>query len=193
VGADAADEDRARRLLERARHGDLEAWTRLYQDSFEGLLRHVAYLTGEVHVAEDVVQETFARALASLATFDGRCSFRMWVRTIALNLVRKHWRKTSRGARALARLPEQVSSAGELDERICADQRADALAAALDTLPSHLREAFVVFELEGASAEEAGRVLGISAGNLRVRVSRARNRIREQLRAAGLLPSEGAS
>lgn len=67
-------------LVERARGGDMQAWARLYQDHWARLLRHVAYLTGDVATAEDLVQETFAQALASLARHDARPVLRVAAR-----------------------------------------------------------------------------------------------------------------
>jgi RNA polymerase sigma-70 factor (ECF subfamily) len=55
----------------------------------------------------------------------------------------------------------------------------------LATLPENLREAFVVRELEGLPVDEAAEVLGISPGNVAVRASRARARIRKELERLG--------
>ncbi len=60
-------------------------------------------------------------------------------------------------------------------------RRAEALVAVLDSLPGHLREAFVLRDLKRHSPAEAAEMLGISRGNLRVRATRARARIRREL------------
>lgn len=179
-------------LIDRAVDGDVEAWTRLYQDHFDALLRFVAYSTGNVAVAEDLVQEAFALALVGLRKFDGRSSFSTWMRGIANNLVRKHWRKKQRRTRAYARLEELAERIAlcrdeSPDAAVNRDERAEALLAGLETLPHHLREAFVLSDVHGMSAAEAGRQIGISPGNVRVRAARARARLREQFERLGMI------
>jgi RNA polymerase sigma-70 factor (ECF subfamily) len=193
-------EDRSRKspeqiteeLIDRALEGDVDSWTRLYQDHFDGLLRFVAYSTGDVGVAEDVVQEAFALALVGLHKFDGRSAFSTWMRGIAANLIRKHWRKKQRRTRAYARLGELAERIGQCredapDQNVLRDHRAEALLAGLETLPHHLREAFLLSDVHGLPAAEAGEHLGISAGNVRVRAARARARLRERFEDLGLV------
>jgi RNA polymerase sigma-70 factor (ECF subfamily) len=189
VGADAL----LAALVERARAGDMHAWARLYQDHWARLLRHVGYLTGDVTVAEDLVQETFAQALASLARYDARAPFFAWLRGIALNVVRKHWRTRGRRTRAYTKIEAQggLATTSDPEGGHLSKLRAQTLLAVLDDLPEHLREAFVLCDLRDMSTEEAAAELGISPGNLRVRATRARARIREALTELGWLsPAE---
>jgi len=189
----AADpEAREAELLGRARGGDIEAWSRLYQEHFDRVFRHVAYLTGDTSAAEDLVQEVFARAFVGLAQFEGRASFAGWLRGIAVNIVRKHWRSRYRGDQAMDRL--EVASA-ERSAGTDADpegahirqRRAEVLLAVLDTLPAPLREAFVLCDLQEMPVQAAAAELGVSPGNLRVRATRARARIRSELVRLGWL------
>ena len=60
----------------------------------------------------------------------------------------------------------------------------------MEALPDQLRVAFVLRDLEGLSPEEAALRLDITPGNLAVRATRARQRIRKQLIAWGILPGE---
>jgi RNA polymerase sigma-70 factor (ECF subfamily) len=188
-GIDAADsganEAIAATLVERAKAGDMQAWARLYQDHFDGLYRHLRYLTGECQAAEELVQETFVQALCCVARYDGRSRFSTWLHGIGLNVVRHHWRSQRSTAKAHARLTavEQLREQGGAppDREVLVRQRATALYAALEQLPIHLREAFILRELEGLPPNEAAEQLGITANNLAVRASRARMRLRKQL------------
>lgn len=196
-GKDASDVTDA--LVARARDGDVGAWARLYQDHFDLLFSDVGYLVCDAAVAEDVVQETFARALASLHRFGGRSSFSTWLRGIATNVVRKHWRTRSRRRRAYAQLEALSATApkadtGSPEATHIRRRKGDVLLAVLDTLPAHLREAFVLCDLREMATTEAAELLGISTGNLRVRASRARARIRRELSQLGWLkPEDGDS
>jgi RNA polymerase sigma-70 factor, ECF subfamily len=177
-------------LVERARGGDMHAWARLYQDHWARLLRHVGYLTGDASVAEDLVQECFAQALAGLARYDARAPFFAWLRGIALNIVRKHWRTRGRRTRAYTRIEAEASNvcvSGDPEGGHLSRLRAQTLLAVLDELPGHLREAFVLCDLRDMTTEEAAGELGISPGNLRVRATRARARIRVALTELGWL------
>lgn len=184
-------------LVERARGGDMQAWARLYQDHWARLLRHVGYLTGDAATAEDLVQETFAQALAGLARYDHRAPFFAWLRGIALNVVRKHWRTRGRRNRAYTRVEADADlmagGSGDPDAVHVSKLRAQTLLAVLEDLPEHLREAFVLCDLRDMSTEEAAQELGISPGNLRVRATRARARIRVALQELGWLAPEGGA
>ena len=173
-------------LVHRAQSGDMQAWARLYQDHFDGLYRHLRYLTGDPQAAEELVQETFVQALGCVGRYDGRSRFSTWLHGIGLNVVRHHWRSQRSTAKAHARLSavEQLRDFGGApgpDREVLVRQRARALYAALDELPIHLREAFILRDLEGLPPTEAAEQLGITANNLAVRASRARTRLRKHL------------
>lgn len=180
-------------LVQRAKAGEMSAWSRLYQDHYERVYRHVRALTGDAGLSEELVQETFVQALLKIASFDGRSMLSTWLHGVAINVVRNHWRSQRSTAKAHARL-EVIRSldAGvqPLDGALHQRQRVRALYAALELLPDHLRVAFVLRDLEGLAPEEAAEQLGISSGNLAVRASRARQRIRKQLVEWGVLPPQ---
>ena len=181
-------------LVQRARSGEISAWSRLYQDNFTRLYRHVRLLTGDRHVSEEVVQDTFVQAMLQISSFNSRSQFSTWLHGIAINIVRNHWRSRQRTVRAHARLTvvRALEAGGEEAEgALHRKQRVRALYAALDTLPEHLRLAFVLRDLEGLSPEVAAAQLDISANNLAVRATRGRQQIRKQLVEWGVLPPEG--
>ena len=179
-------------LVDRARGGDLDAWSRLYQEHFDRVFKHVAYLAGDVHAAEDLVQETFARAFVGLAQFAGRASFVGWLRGIAVNVVRRHWRSRYRGDQAMDRfetMHRDVVGGSDVDPEGAhlRQRRAEVLLAALATLPESLREAYVLCDLQELPVADAAAELGVTPGNLRVRASRARARIHAELVRLGWL------
>jgi RNA polymerase sigma-70 factor (ECF subfamily) len=189
----APDDD----LVAQAKAGPdrMDAWARLYQEYHTRIYRHVRFLVGNDAATEDVVQEVFARALVSLHAFDGRSSFSTWLHGIAVNVVRNHWRSHRNTETAHQRLRDIVVARGgahEIDRAHLCRRRAEVVYALLEDLPEHLREAFVLRDLEGFSPAEAATQLGITAGNLSVRVTRARERIRRELERIGwLAPRDG--
>jgi len=191
-GVDAVVAD----LVTRARAGDTEAWARLYQDHFDAMFKHICYLTGDPLASEDLVQEAFARAIASLPRFEGRSSFSTWLHGIAINVVRKHRdadRKSARTRSGAEQPPGSIPQGYEVERRHVLQRRAAALYAVLDRLPRHLREAFVLRDLEGLDVGEAAARLGVSEANLRVRAHRARERIHAALVGEGWIDPEAGA
>jgi RNA polymerase sigma-70 factor (ECF subfamily) len=178
-------------LIERARAGERDAWTRLYHEHFARLYHFVGHLTGDPCIAEDLTQEVFARAYVGLSRFNGRSKLFTWLCGIATNVVRKHWRYQRRhGGRGViaaepSTLPPSSRERADPEHRQEQRQRAAALRAALQTLPDHYREAFVLVAIRDLSPTEASLTLGISPGNVSVRVHRARARLRKQLATMG--------
>lgn len=184
-------------LVRRAQGGDDEAWTTLYRRTYNGLYRHVGYLVQDPVVAEDLAQESFARALCRLDRFDGRSCFETWLHGIGVNVVRTHWRGSGRRDRAHDRLARHLASetrprADDPELSHVRKQRAAALLGVVRELPPKLREAYVLLELREVPREQAAEQLGITAANLSVRASRARAKVREELCKLGWIVEESS-
>lgn len=179
-------------VVERARAGDMRAWSQLYHRHYERIYRRLCFFVGEPAVAEDLTQEAFARAVAALPRFDGRAAFSTWLFGIALNVARNFIRARDTQRRAEQRLAHLAALGdGEDVARSHLQQtRTDVLYAVLAGMPEHLREAFVLRELEGLSMADAATRAGVSANNMGVRVHRARERIRQELTRLGWLPAD---
>ena len=179
-------------LVRRAVDGDSRAWGELYRRTYRSLYRRLRYLVGDPDLAEDLAQEVFAQAGASLHRLDTRASFSAWLHAIALNLTRKHWRSRRNTRTAHDRLTAihevQAPGAGvDLEAQAEKRRRVAALYEVLGELPDTLREAFILRDLERLSAEEAAQQLGITPDNVWVRASRARAKIRQLLGQRGLV------
>lgn len=184
-------------LVAQAQRGDQSAWATLYRHTHNGLYRHLGYLVQDTAVAEELTQESFARASCQLDKFDGRSSFETWLHGIGVNVVRNHWRGSGRRSRAHERLARFMSSSasthiGDPELSHARKQRAAALLEVVAELPPKLREAYVLIDLRELPRDEAAAQLGITPGNLSVRVSRARAKVREALARLGWLNAEGS-
>jgi RNA polymerase sigma-70 factor (ECF subfamily) len=160
-------------LIERARRGDEIAIATLVRMAAPTALGAARRVTGDPALAEDAAQEAFLRAFRALLRYRPGSSFRAWVRTIAIRCAIDLMRR---------RRPEstltEVSSAGASEEARHED--ADLLREALRGLSPVDREIMLAREIEGVSDREISRRLDISVGAVRVRMHRARRRIRQR-------------
>ncbi len=173
----------------RARAGDRDVWSRLYQEHFDEVFQHVCYLTADPLLSEDLVQETFARAFSAIRRFDGRSSFATWVRGIASNVVRMHLRGRQTARRGKGRMPPPLPVPTPATRHLQQAQL-KALYHVLEKIPAHLREAFVLRDLQGLDPAEGASILAVSVGNFSVRASRARTLVRKELINLGWIESE---
>jgi len=176
---DGADE---RPLVARARAGEQAALDTLLAAHAPRLQRFLTTMLGCPERAADVCQDTLQRASARLDQLadDGR--FASWLLAIAANAARNTLRaevlRQHAGDEALAEVADARRSA--LSSLV---RREDAarVALAIDRLPIALREAFVLFAVEGLPYAEIAQVTGTSEGTLQVRVHRAKALLRTQL------------
>ncbi|GMU40716.1 MAG: RNA polymerase sigma24 factor [Chloroflexota bacterium] len=177
----------------RARGGDLTAFNQLvlrFQDPLYGLTLR---MLGSPQAAEDATQEAFIRAWQRLDTFRGG-SFKSWLFTIAANQARDELRR--RGRRPTTSL---TADDGDEDDRPDLDpadpdplpleqveqgELRAALEDALRTLPDDWREVVVLSDIHGMDYREISEVTGLALGTVKSRLSRARGRLREVIRAS---------
>src|SRR3712207_3676622 len=131
---------------------------RLYEAEAQRLFGFLAYRTGDRALAEDLLADTFERALRKRRTFDRRkASERTWLYTIALNLLRDHARRRGAEARALERGPGPPGVAG--DDPSDAVARRDAVTRSLEALSDEEREAVALRFGADLTLKEIARLL----------------------------------
>jgi RNA polymerase sigma-70 factor (ECF subfamily) len=130
--------------------------------------------------AREVVQQTFFQLDAAKNDFREGAKLRPWVVTIAMNLVREHYRR--RGRRKEAPLEAALDTVGVDGERdLDADTRAAKLRMALAALPESQRTVVELHWLEEMPFAEVARIVGANEGAVRVRAHRAYKRLKELL------------
>lgn len=167
-------------LIARWRTGDERAATLLVERHATPLARFVAGL-GERAEVEEVVQDTFVRAFASLDGFRGESSLRTWLFTIARNLVRDRVR--SRKAKRDVVSIEEWHAATEHDalDAAVADETAARMRSAMTKLTPMQREVFTLRVTEGMSYKEIAVVVSSTEGATRVHYHNAMRAIKEFL------------
>ena len=164
---------------------------------FERLYNFACWLTQDRQEAEDLVQETYAKALKGFTSFQPGTNFRAWIYKILRNTF-----LTSRtGLKAAATEPldpegdeENLPTVKETPESILL-QRSDwqLVQQALEQLPVAHREVLLLCEVEEMSYQEIAATLAVPMGTVMSRLSRARSALRDAVRKLQQKPQGAAS
>jgi RNA polymerase sigma-70 factor, ECF subfamily len=129
---------------------------------------------------DDLVQSTFLEVPKIARVFDGRDSCAAWLCGIAVRLASRRRRSLGRLLRTWTSYASSAPTTTLLnpESEVASRQELDAFARALEKLAQKKREAFVMVELEGFTAEEVAHSLGANAATIRTRLHHARNELR---------------
>ena len=153
----------------------------LFRRVYPSLLRYLNRLTGDADAAEDAAQEAFVRLLDRSLDEEGA---RLWLFTVATNLVRDAGRKTARRARILEAVPVEPSPLPRPDEVAERSARVAEVRQALDCLAPRDREILLMRE-EGFGYAEIARAVGVAPGSVGTLLARALKRFGEVYRLSG--------
>ena len=149
----------------------------LYQRYATDVYRFAHWLTGNAEDARDITSETFVRVWTADAEPRAE-TVKAYLFTIARNLHRKQWRRTSR----MEHLPEDMVDPAASPDAAAADrEELDRTMTAIRALPELDRTVLLLRANDGMSYEEIAAITGISAAAARVKVFRARSRLAAQL------------
>ncbi len=150
-------------------------------------------LLGDRDEALDLSQDVFLRVFRTIHRFRGQSSLRTWIYRIAVNQARnrhRFWRRRHRADQVsldqhLADHGDFTSAADATPDRVLAQKElATQLNQALAGLPFDQRTAIVLREIDGLSYDEIAYSLGVAVGTVKSRLTRARQALRSELRAA---------
>jgi RNA polymerase sigma-70 factor (ECF subfamily) len=191
--------------LDELQAGDERAYERLVTErayerlvtAFAPWMKRVARkYVSSAGLAEDIVQETWLAVLRELDTFQGRSSLKTWIFQILVNQAKSAGRRERRviavdslhhcidrpGAAVGSPCTGTAVPVARPEDLVVADEAARAILAAVASLPPRDAQIIALRDIQGLSAPEAAEQLGISAGNQRVLLHRARVRLRAVLR-----------
>lgn len=157
---------------DKAREADV---IRLMEQHGDGLLRFCYLNLGDLHLAQDAVQETFLKAYRKFHTFRGDCSEMSWLCAIAINccrdIRRSKWFRNESG-RSLEELPETGEEFKAND---------DTLINEVMNLPRKYREVILLHYYQGISLREIAQIQSINESTLSTRLKRAREKLKSKL------------
>jgi len=167
-------------LVRACQRGDIEAFEQIFRVYRNPVFRLAYRFTGNRDDAEDLTQEIFLKVFENIGFFRYESSFATWLYRIAVNTC-MNFQRDKKPAESLGVTddlgssvsPEAICERGELQRKIEAE---------IASLPSPLKIAFLLVVVEGMTYREASEILGLSVDALRMRVSRARQILREKLK-----------
>jgi RNA polymerase sigma-70 factor (ECF subfamily) len=182
------DEMACLEAMRRGEPGCLGDFFEIWADRLYGLALR---LLGDPAAAEDVVQEAFLKLMAGARNIEGRSRLATWLYRVVYNASIDRLREQRR----VIPVPEESDDTPAPMPSLLVDFRLSpetalrdaelrrSLEGAIDSLPTTLKAAFLLRDVEGLSTTDAAEALGISEANLKVRLHRARLQLRERLSA----------
>lgn len=155
--------------------------------------RYLARLVSEAD-SEDLTQEVFLKVHSSLGNFRGDSSLSTWIYRIATNTAMDHLRKSlPRRAEPAGSWPtddeplpeedkQQVQSAPLPDTQLIRKEMNECIRGIVDGLPANYRTVLILGDIEGLTNKETADVLGLSVETVKIRLHRARTRLKEELK-----------
>ncbi len=177
----AATSEHDVRLARACADGNQDVFAELYR-AHSDRMKSIAYNhLGNVSDAEDAIQETFLKIHRAANTYTGEAAFSTWIYRILVNTCYDHLRKRQR------RIQETP-----IDDFITSDRAGSgvddvkrmALRRMLDELPEQRRSVFTLFEIEGMSHAEIGKILDITEGNSKWILFATKKHLQEQWKTA---------
>lgn len=173
-------------IVRRVQRGDKQAYNLLVSKYQHRILKLIARYIADVAEREDVAQEAFIKAYRALGNFRGESQFYTWLYRISVNTAKNHLMKAARrppsqdvelddsGEGESYAIPKEIHTP---ETTAMNDELAAAIREAFAELPTVLREAIELRELEGMSYEEIALVMDCPIGTVRSRIFRAREAI----------------
>ena len=177
-------------LLEKAKQGDREAFWELAAPSVDPIYRLAMKLVKSQEDAEDVLQESFLKAIDAIQKFEGKSRFNTWLHRIAVNQALMKLRKrrsdifsldAPRGDDPDGATQDLVDFTESALDGLQQEEANDVIEKALDDLPIDLRTVVVLRDLSRLSNEEAAQALEIPLGAVKWRLHRGRTLLRDKL------------
>ena len=157
----------------------------------DGLYRWILLrVRRDQHVAEDLLQQTCHEAADSRNRPVDHAKYEAWLRGIAKNLVRRHWRQSKQRGTHVSienpgvaqQLAEEMESGPLPTETMIRDEAAEQLLLAVTSLPADEQRLVFAFYFEGRSQGDIAQDLHVTAKSVETKLYRVRNRLREVLK-----------
>lgn len=161
--------------------GDADAYRRLVESSSNVVCAIALAIVRNVQASEDVAQEVFLVAWTSLRKLRNPASFLPWLRQITRNQANLWLRRNAREVSASDLLALALDNRLSVVDALLRDEERRVLSEVMDELAEEIREVVVLYYREHSSSRHVADLLGISEDAVKQRLSRARQKIREEM------------
>lgn len=172
-------------LVERCKQGDERAWSELVEATYRDVYTLCLRILGNPHDASEATQDAYLKAWRGLQSFRGDAMFETWLYRVASNSAlskhRSRRRRQSHESGLQDDVLTEIPATGSVEATAGARIEVRELEAALARLPEQHRTVVVLRDVYGMNIEEIAKQLGISETAAKVRVHRARKRLRDML------------
>jgi RNA polymerase sigma-70 factor (ECF subfamily) len=176
-----------RALVERCLAGDRDG-LRVFIEHFQGLVFAICLRQlGQRQDAEDVAQETLARAVRHLQHWDGVRPLKPWVLMIAVNRCRTHQSRRKSRTYSVESVEEPAAPTARIGEFDLAEE----LQRALSQLRENYRTCFLLFHQQDLGIQEVAEIMGCPEGTIKTWLHRARRELAGLLRERGVVTEDG--
>lgn len=155
---------------------------RIYRDSFIKVYRYILSISGDEHLAEEITQETFYRALRKLKEFRGDCSVTTWLCGIARNILINQSDRKKREESAVEEFKQRPAAGGSAEEDYIRTETGEMILAAVRDLDEPYGEVLALRLYSELPFAEIGKMFGKSDSWARVVYHRARVKVKEELK-----------
>lgn len=174
--ADSSDRDLA--LL-----GTREAFEILFQRHRNAVYAFIARQIADRPLAEDLFQTVFLKAFRSIRSFRGSSEFRTWLLSIAVNAITDERRRV----RSAVALTDEIESPAGSRGRGETDEVAGLVRRAIEGLPEHHRQLFLLVRYHEVRIAEAAGIVGLTPASAKVTLFRIQSQIGSRLKTLGVL------
>lgn len=164
-------------LVAQVKVGNRKAFAELVRRHQRGLLRIVLRLTGELSLAEDVVQETFIKAYEKMGLFEGRSSFKSWLYQVGLNTAKNRFRSRPKEEFTSESIEGGISSG--VEQELVREDIAKLLRSEVDLLPERQRIAITLRVFEDLSFKEIAQIMNCPYDTAKANYRHALLKLRE--------------
>jgi RNA polymerase sigma-70 factor (ECF subfamily) len=184
-----SEEDRA--LIDAAKRGENRAFEKLLKKYYKSVYYLIFKMVRNAEDAEDLTQESFAKAFNSITTFDPKFAFSTWLFKIATNNCIDYIRRKKMQTLSLSQSPSGDDNSGVTlqiadsdpvpDEVMLKKQRREIVARAVEALPERYQQLIQLRYFRELSYEEVAQELKIPLGTVKAQLHRAKELLNEAL------------
>ena len=155
---------------------------KIYRNNFIKVYRYILSISGDPHLAEDITQDTFFKAMQRLDSFRGDCALTTWLCRIARNQYLNYMNRQTRSQDIAKQSQQSAAASDSIDADLIKQEQAMEIIDAMQKLANPYKEVFSLRTFSELSFKEIGKEFGKSDNWARVIYHRAKLKIKEELK-----------